>query len=144
MRNALRSFRASIENRGEIHLPALPIPCSDVNDVTNILGVVPEALGASLGLPGDTFGRLLASLHPPGASLDRPWRVVWVSKGRPEHVRRRPQNDFGRPGWLKIDFSSILARSGVDFPRFPTNFSSIFGRTARDEATESEARKRVV
>ena len=144
MRNALRSFRASIENRGEIHLPALPIPFGDANDVTSILGVVPEALGASLGLPGDAFGRLLAALRPPGASLDRPWGVIWVSKSRPERVRRSPQNDFGRPRRRKIDFLSILAQSGVDFQRFPTNFSSIFCRTACDEATELEARKRVV
>ena len=58
MRNALRSFRASIENRSEIHLPALPIPFGDANDLTSILGVVPEALAASLGLPGDAFGQL--------------------------------------------------------------------------------------
>ena len=32
----------------------------------------------------------------------------------------------------------------MEFQRFPTNFSSIFGRTASDEATESEARKKVV
>ena len=108
MRNALRSFRASIEIRGEIHLPALPIPFGDANDVTSILGVVPEAFGASLGLPGDAFGQLLAALRPPGASLDRPWAVIWVSKSRSERVRRRPQNDFGRPGRLKIDCSSIL------------------------------------
>ena len=127
MRNALRSFRASIEIRGEIHLPALPIPFGDANDVTSILGVVPKALGASLGLPGDAFGRLLAALRPPGASLDRPWGVIWVSKSRPERVRRRPQNDFGRPGRRKIDFLLILAQSGVDFQRFPINFSSIFG-----------------
>ena len=109
MRNALRSFRASIEIRGEIHLPALPDPFGDANAVTSILGVVPEALGASLGLPGHAFGQLLAALRPPGASLDRPWAVIWVSKSRSERVRRRPQNDFGRPGRLKIDFSSILA-----------------------------------
>ena len=119
MRNAFRSFRASIENRGEIYLPALPIPFGDANDVTSILGVVPEAFGASLRLPGDAFGQLLAALRPPGASLDRPWAVIWVSKSRPERARRRPQNDFGRPGRLKIDRSSI------------------FVRTACDEATES-------
>ena len=144
MRNALRNFRVSIEIRSETHLPVLPIPFGDSNAVTGILGVVPEALGASLGLPGDAFGRLLAALRPPGASLDRSWGVIYVSKSRPERVRRSPQNDFGRPGRHKIDFSSMLARSGVDFRRFPTNFSSIFGRTACDEATESEARKRVV
>ena len=65
MRNALRSFRASIEIRGEIHLPALPIPFGDENAVASILGVVPEALGASLELPGHACGQLLAALRPP-------------------------------------------------------------------------------
>ena len=115
MRNALRSFRASIENRSEIHFSALPIPFGDANDVTSIFGVIPEALGASQGLPGDAFGRVLAALRPPGASLDRSWGVIWMSKSRPERIRRRPQNDFGRPGRLKIYFLLILARSGVDF-----------------------------
>ena len=115
MRNALRSFRASIEIRGEIHLPALPIPFGDTNAVMSILGVVPEALGASLGLPGHAFGQLLAALRPPGASLDRTWAVIWVPKSRCERVRRRPQNDYGRPGRLKIDCSSMLGRSGMDF-----------------------------
>ena len=78
MRNALRSFRASIEIRGEIHLPALPIPFGDANAVTSILGVVPEALGASLELPGHPCGQLLAALRPPGASLDGTWAVIWV------------------------------------------------------------------
>ena len=141
MRNALRSFRASIENRGEIHLPALPIPFGDANDVTSILGVVPEALGASLGLPGDAFGRLLAALRPPGASLDRPWGVIWVSKSRPERVRRSPQNDFGRPRRLKINFSSILGRSGLDFRRVSNDFSSICARAACDEGTQAESQK---
>ena len=99
-------------------MPALPIPFGDANAVTSILGVVPEALGASLGLPGDTFRRLLATLRPPGASLDRPWGVIWVAESRPERVRRRPQNDCGRPGRLKIDFSSIWGPFGVDFHRF--------------------------
>ena len=144
MRNALRSFRASIEIRGEIQLPALPIPFGDANAVTGILGVVPEALGAFLGLPGHAFGQLLAALRPPGASLDGTWAVIWVPKSRSERVRRRPQNDFGRPGRLKIDCSSILGRSGMDFRRFPTKFALIFGRTACDEATESEARRKVV
>ena len=65
MRNALRSFRASIEIRSETHLPVLPIPFGDANAVTGILGVVPEALGAFLGLPGHAFGQLLAALRPP-------------------------------------------------------------------------------
>ena len=144
MRNALRSFRASIEIRGEIHLPALPIPFGDANAVTSILGVVPEALGASLGLTGHAFGELLAAFRPPGASLDGTRAIIWVPQSRSERVRTRPQNDFGRPGWLKIDCSSILRRSGMDFRRLPTKFSSIFGRTACDEATESEARRKVV
>ena len=119
MRNALRSFRAWIEIRGEIHLPALPIPFGDENAVASILGVVPETLGTSLvqtlELPGHACGQLLAALRPPGASLDGTWAVIWVPKNRSERVRRRPQNDFGRPGRLKIDCSSILGRSGVDF-----------------------------
>ena len=122
MRNALRSFRASIENRGAIYLPAHPIPFGDANAVTSILGVVPEALGASLGLPGDAFGRLLAALRPPEASLDRPWAVIWVSKSRPERVRRRPQFDFGRQDGSR----SSVRRFWDDLRGFPTISDQFF------------------
>ena len=128
MRNALRSFRASIENRGEIHLPALPIPFGDANAVTSILGVVPEALGASLGLPGHAFGQLLAALRPPGASLDRTWAVIWVPKSRSERVRRRSKTildaqDGSRSivrrfwddlAWISDDFRPNFRRFSVE------------------------------
>ena len=123
MRNALRSFRASIENRSEIHLPALPIPFGDANDVTSILGVVPEAFGASLGLPGDAFGQLLAALRPPGASLDRPWAVIWVSESRPDRVRKPSPKRFWTPRTaqdrLFVDFGTI-------WHGFPTISDQIF------------------
>ena len=83
-----------------------------------------EALGASPGRPGSAFGWLLGTLGLPGASPDRPWGVICVSKSRLERVRTRPRNDFGRPNQPKIDFSLIWGRFGTDFRRF----SKIFRR----------------
>ena len=113
MRNALRSFRASIENRGEIHLPALPIPFGDANDVTSILEVVPEALGASLGLPGGAFGRLLAAGCPQAvlnASEGAPKTILDAQDGS-RSVFRRFWHDLA---WISDDFRSIFRRFGVE------------------------------
>ena len=131
MRNALRSFRASIENRSEIHFSALPIPFGDANDVTSILGVVPEALGASLGLPKDACGQLLATLRPPGASLDRPWAghlgIQKPSRPRPEVIPKTilDAQDSSRSifcrfwhdlAWISDDFRPIFHRFSVEPP----------------------------
>ena len=104
MRNALRSFRASIEIRGEIYLPALPIPFGDANAVTSILGVVPEALGASLELPGHPL-----FVHPsvPRSTLGRHLGVQKPFRKRPEASTKR----FWTPGTaqdrLFVDFGTI-------------------------------------
>ena len=86
--------------------------------LTGVLGVAPNALGVSLGRPGDALGRLLAALGAPGASQDRLWGGMWVSKSRPERIRPRPPNGLGRPKRSKIDLSSILGQFGMDFRRF--------------------------
>ena len=128
MQNALRSFRASIEIRGEIHLPALPIPFGDANAVTSILGVVPDALGASLGLPGHAFGQLLAALRSPGASLDRTWGVIWGPKAVPNASGGVPKTILDAQGgsrsivrrfwddlaWISDDFRPISRRFSVE------------------------------
>ena len=102
-----------------------------------------EGLGTSSGRPGDAFGRLLAALGSPGASQDRLWSGIWVSKSRPEGVRTRPRNGFGRPKSPKIDFSSIWGRFRMDFRRFSNDFSWIFCRAACDEGTKAESQKGV-
>ena len=77
---------------------------------TRVLGCVPEARGAPQSWPGDAFGRLLAALGSPGASPGRLWGATWASLRRPERVRTRPQNGFGRRKRPRIDFSSIFRR----------------------------------
>ena len=62
MRNALWSFRALTEKRPKIDSQALLTAFGDANGVASVLAAVPEALGASLGCPGDAFGQLLAAL----------------------------------------------------------------------------------
>ena len=55
--------------------------------------MAPKALGASLGHPGDAFGRLLAALGPPGAPPDRLWAGIWVSKNCSERIwRSKPRS----------------------------------------------------
>ena len=106
MRSALRSCRASIENRSEIHLPVLPIPFGDANDVTSILGVVPERLERLWGCPGTHLdgswplfahpGRLWISL---GASFGCPDAVPNASGGVPKtilDVQDNPRSIFHR------------------------------------------------
>ena len=109
IRNALRSFRASTENVQKSIQRRFRLRLATRTALTSVLGVVPEALGASLGRLGDAFGRLLATPGPPGASPDQPWGGIWASKSRPERVWKRPRNDLGRPNRSQIDFSSILA-----------------------------------
>ncbi len=82
----------------------------------------PEALGASLGRPGGTFGRLLDALGLPGASPDWPWGGIWASKSRPKRIWTRPRNGLERPNWPKIDFSSILVSFSSIFERFFIHF----------------------
>ena len=90
--------------------------------LTSVLVGVPEALRASLRWPGDAFRRLLAALGPSGASPDRLWGVIGASTSRPERVRTRPRNGFGRPNQPKIDFSLIFRRLRFRFCGFPMIF----------------------
>ena len=143
IRNALRSCCASTKNvrtsnrkRFQLHL-AMPTA------LPSVLGVVPEALGASLGRPGDAYGRLLVALGPPGASPDWPWGGTLASKNCPERVRTRSQNGLGRPNRPLIVFRTIFRSFWLHFHGFSIDFSSIFARAACDEGTKSESQKRV-
>ena len=118
IRNALRSCRVSTENVEKSIRKRFQLRWAMRTALTGVLGVAPRTLGASLGCPGDAFGRLLAALGAPRAPQDRLWGGTWVSKSRPEHIRTRPRNGPGRPKRSKIDFSSILGQVGVDFCRF--------------------------
>ena len=108
IRNVLRSFRASTENVQKWIRKRFRLRLATRTALTSVLGVVPEAHGASLGRPGDAFGPLLAALGPPGASPDRRLGGTWASTSRPKRVRTRPRNGLGRPNRPQIDFSSIL------------------------------------
>ena len=112
----------------------------------------PQALGRLTGRvleclqggPGSLLDGSQPLLTPPGASQDQPWGVIWASIRRPERVRTLPRNGRGRPRQPQIDFSLILGRFGTDFHQSSNDFSSIFARADCDEATASEAQKRVV
>ena len=93
--------------------------------------MVPKALGASLGRPGDAFGRILAALGAPGAPQDRLWGGIWVSKSRPGRIRTRPRNGLGRPNRPKIEFSSMFGRFGFHFHGLWNDFSSILSCRAK-------------
>ena len=77
-------------------------------------------------MPRRAFGQLLTTLGSSGATQDRLWGSIWASKSRPEHVRTRPRNGFGRPRRPKMDFWAIWGPPGEDCCRFPNAFSSIF------------------
>ena len=59
------------------------------------------------GMPRRAFEQLLTVFGSSGATQDRLWGSIWVSKSRPEHVRTRPRNGFGRPRRPKMDFWAI-------------------------------------
>ena len=123
MRNALRSFRASIEIRGEIHLPALPIPFGDANAVTSILGVVPEALGASLGLPG---GRIWTAL---GRSSSTRGVSVWNlgrHLGAQKPFRTRPEASPKRFWTPRTAQDRFFIDFGTIWRGFPTISDQFF------------------
>ena len=103
------------ENGSKIDPQALSAALGDANGMASVLGGVPEALGASLGRPGDALGRLLAALGSPGASQDRLWGSIWASESRPERVWMRPRGGFGHPKRPEIDFSSNCDGFGMDF-----------------------------
>ena len=102
--------------------------------------------GASWDRPGEAFGCFPADLGLPRTSQDRPRGSIWASWtiSCPERIRTRPRNGRGRPKRFKIDFSSILGRSGADFRRISNNFASICARAACDEGTKAESQKGAV
>ena len=135
MRNALRSFRASIENRSEIHLPALPIPFGDANAVTSILGVVPEALGASLGLPGHTRG-------VPGWNLGRHLGAQKPFRTRPEASPKRFWTPRTAQDRLFVDFGTIWRGFLTISDQFFVDFRS--NRLRRSHRIGSSKKRRVI
>ena len=83
-----------------------------------VLGVAPEALGASLGHPGNAFGRLLAALGVPGAPQDRLWGVIWVSKAVPTASGCVPETALGAqtgPRSILRRFVVVLGFIFMDF-----------------------------
>ena len=143
IQNALRSRRVSTENVEKSIRKRFQLRWAMRAALTGVSGMAPRALGASLGCPGDAFGRLLAALGAPRAPQDRLWGGIWASKSRPERVRTRPRNGLGRPNRPKIDFSTICCRFWSNFRRFSNDCSPIFARFACDEATKSESQKGV-
>ena len=84
-------------------------------------------------------GRSWLARGAPRSALCRHLGVQKPSRARPDASPKR----LGRSKRLKIDFSSILGRSGVDFRRVLDDFSSIYARAACDEGTKAESQKRV-
>ena len=129
------------ENRSKIDPLALPTAFGDANGVASVLGAFPEAFGTSLGCPGDAFGQLLAAFGSSGAPQDKLWGSILASKSRPERLRTRPRSGPKRPKRLKIDFSSIWCRFGMDFRACSNDLPSIFARAACDEGKKAESQK---
>ena len=78
--------------------------------LTGVLGVAPNALGVSLGRPGDALERLLGALGAPGAPQDRLWGGIWVSKTVPSASGRVPETVLGAQNGPR----SIFRRFGND------------------------------
>ena len=92
------------------------------------------------GAARDSFGRLPGTLGLPGASPDRPWGVIWVSKNR---LRARPGASPKRPWAPKppqdrffFDLGSIWDGFSQIFERFFVDFRS--RRVRRRHAAESQ------
>ena len=115
IRNALRSCRAVAENVQKSIRKRFRPRWAMRRALTGVLGVVPNALGASPKRPEAAIGRFLAALDAPGVPQDRLWGGTWGFKGRPRQVWTRSCNGLGRLRRPKIDFSSMLGRFGLDF-----------------------------
>ena len=57
--------------------------------LTGVLGVVPNAFGASPKRPEAAIGRFLAALDALGEAQDRLWGGMWWLKGRTRQVWTR-------------------------------------------------------
>ena len=90
--------------------------------LTGVLGVAPNALGVSVGRPGDALGRLLAALGAAGAPQDRLWGSIWVSKTVPSASGRVPETALGAPTDPKSIFRRFFGDLGLIFVDFPEIF----------------------
>ena len=90
--------------------------------LTGVLGVAPNALGVSLGRPGDALERLLGALGAPGAPQDRLWGGIWVSKTVPSASGRVPETALGAPTDPKSIFRRFFVDLGFIFDDFPAIF----------------------
>ena len=89
IRNALRSCRAVVENVQKSIRKRFRLRWAMRRALTGVLGVVPNALGASPKRPEAAIERFLAALDPPGVPQDRLWGGTWGFKGRPRQVWTR-------------------------------------------------------
>ena len=89
IRNALRSCRAVVENVQKSIRKRFRLRWAMRRALTGVLGVVPNALGASPKRPEAAIGRFLAALDAPGVPQDRLWGGTWGFKGRPRQVWTR-------------------------------------------------------
>ena len=89
IRNALRSCRAVVENVQKSIRKRFRLRWAMRRALTGVLGVVPNAFGASPKRPEAAIGRFLAALDAPGVPQDRLWGGTWGFKGRPRQVWTR-------------------------------------------------------
>ena len=89
IRNALRSCRTMVENVHKSIRKRFRLRWAMRGALTGVLGVIPNALGASPKRPEAAIGRFLATLDAPGELQDRLWGGMCGLKGRPRQVWTR-------------------------------------------------------
>ena len=89
IRNALRSCRAVVENVQKSIRKRFRLRWAMRRALTGVLGVVPNAFGASPKRPEAAIERFLAALDALGVPQDRLWGGTWGFKGRPRQVWTR-------------------------------------------------------
>ena len=89
IRNALRSCRAVVENVHKSIRKRFRLRWAMRRALTGVLGVVPNAFGASPKRPEAAIERFLAALDALGVPQDRLWGGTWGFKGRPRQVWTR-------------------------------------------------------
>ena len=146
MRNALRSFRASIENPSKIDPHGFRRAFGDANELQELSGIIRARLGT---VPGASPGDFGAPRGLPGAFLERPGRVRSVPTA--SRLRPRPSPDCpratrsrsGPPRTLRDrfwkEFSFIFAQF---FVIFELCWACTLSELAIDDGTISASPKR--